>query len=148
MDGMANWGLQNDYVDLGNVEQKYLLCVFISTDCGGCAQDEPFWKALRKEISEKQVAFYVISLDVDSSKVDNFAKAYDFNDLPVLFDPQRQALAAFKIHFVPQYVLLTPSGRVMGRWNGVRRYDPKQSSATDKLKGLLDRVSGPINSVN
>jgi len=58
-----------------------------------------------------------------------------------LFDPQREALVAFKIHLVPQYILLTPEGRIVASWKGLRRYDPKQQNAMDKLDGLRDRLS-------
>jgi peroxiredoxin len=137
-------GLESGDVDLGKTDQKYLLCVFISTECVGCSQDTPFWKALRNEISEKQVAFYVIAVDADQGKVENFTQAYEFKDLPVLFDPQRQAIEAFRITFVPQYVLLEKEGRVLGRWNGIQRFDPKQESAMGKLKGLGERLSAPM----
>jgi peroxiredoxin len=135
--------LERGEVDLRKTDQKYLLCIFISTECAGCSQDEPFWKTLRDEISDKQVAFYVIAVDAEQATVENFAEAYEFKDLPVLFDPQRQAIEAFKITFVPQYVLLEKDGRVLGRWNGIQRFDPKQSTAMGKLKGLGQRLSAP-----
>lgn len=130
--------LKNDYVDLNTLEQKYLLCAFISTECGGCSEDERFWKDLLNEIGDKNVKFYVISIDSDQAKVQTFARAYDFENLPVLFDPQKQALNAFKIQFVPQYVLLTGNGKVVTRWNGIRRYDPNHQNATEKLDGLRE----------
>ncbi len=133
--------LKNDLVDLSTPEKQYLLCVFISTDCEGCSQDERFWKDLSNEISDKNVKFYVISVDRDQAKVQTFATTYEFQDLPVLFDPQREALGAFKIQFVPQYVLLTSSGKVVTRWNGIRRYKPGGQSATEKLDGLRELLS-------
>ena len=133
--------LKNDYVDLSTLEQKYLLCAFISSDCEGCSQDERFWKDLVNEISDKNVKFYVISVDRDQARVETFAKTYEFDNLPVLFDPQRQALDAFKIKFVPQYVLVTSSGKVITRWNGIRRYDPNHQKATEKLDGLRELLS-------
>lgn len=134
--------LKNDYVDLSTPEKQYLLCAFISTDCEGCSEDQRFWKDLRNEISDKNAKFYVISVDRDQAKVQTFARRYDFEDLPVLFDPQREALAAFKIQFVPQYVLLTSGGKVVTRWNGIRRYEPAGGeNATEKLDGLRELLS-------
>ena len=133
--------LKNDYVDLSTVEQQYLLCAFISTDCEGCSEDERFWKDLLNEISDKNVKFYLISVDRDQAKVQTFAKTYYFENLPVLFDPQRQALNAFKIQFVPQYVLLTSSGKVIKRWSGIRRYDPNHQNATERLDGVRELLS-------
>ena len=133
--------LKNDHVDLSTQEQKYLLCAFISTECEGCSEDERFWKDLLNETSDKNVKFYVISIDPDQAQVQTYARAYDFENLPILFDPQKQALNAFKIQFVPQYVLLTSSGKVITRWNGIRRYDPNHQNATEKLNGLRELLS-------
>jgi hypothetical protein len=131
--------LSNQYVELNSVKQKYLLFAFISAECAHCAQDQPFWKDLIKETAPS-VAFYVISIDDDQSKVEKYARAYQFDDLPVLFDPEHKALATFNIRFVPEYILLTPEGKVLGRWNGLRRYDPKQTKAIDRLEGLRGRI--------
>ena len=134
--------LKNDYVDLSTSEKQYLLCAFISTECEGCSQDERFWKDLRNEISAQNVKFYVISVDRDQAMVQTFARTYNFEDLPVLFDPQREALTAFKIEFVPQYVLLTTGGKVVTRWMGIRRYEPgRGQNATEKLDGLREFLS-------
>jgi len=131
--------LHNQEVELKSVKQKYLLCAFISAQCANCAQDQPFWKDLMKETAAN-ADFYVISIDDNQSAVEKYARAYEFDDLPVLFDPAHQALTTFNIRFVPQYILLTPDGRVVARWNGLRRYDPKQTKAIDKLEGLRGRI--------
>jgi peroxiredoxin len=133
--------LKNEYVDLSSGNNKYLLLAFLSTECAGCGREQPFWKDLTRELDEKNVTFYLISLDVDQTTVENFARAYEFADLPVLFDPQRRALNAFKTRVVPQYVLFAPDGKVMRRWDGTRRYDPQQSKAIDKLEGFRERIS-------
>lgn len=140
--------LVDGYVDLNTVKEKYLLCAFISTECPGCAKDQPFWEKLNEELAGKNVAFYLISVDDDRSRVERFVEAYEFQNLPVLYDPKGQTLMSFKIKVLPQYVLLTEGGRVMGRWNGIRHYDPKQSNAMDKLSGLLDHLSAPRISTN
>lgn len=133
--------LKNEYVDLSSGNDKYLLLAFLSTECPGCGREQPFWKDITRELDEKNVTFYLICLDVDQSTVEKFARAYEFADLPVLFDPQRLALNAFKPRVVPQYVLFTPDGKVMGRWDGTRRYDPQQTKAIDKLEGFRERIS-------
>lgn len=131
--------LRNESVELNAVKQKYLLCAFISSECATCAEDQRFWKDVSKETAAS-VDFHVISIDVDKSMIERYAKAYQFDDLSVLFDPDRQALTTFNIRFVPQYILLTPEGKVVSRWNGLRRYDPKQTTAIDSLPGLRPRI--------
>jgi len=135
--------LQNDYVNLNTVKQKYIVCALVWTECSGCKEDQPFWKELDKELHENSVAFYLIFLDNDQSRVESYLNAHDLKDLPVLCDQRGQAITSFRVQLVPQYVSVTPSGRVMGRWNGIRRYDPKKQNAMDNLKGLRERVSAP-----
>ena len=133
--------LKNDYVDLSSGNDKYLLLGFLSTECPACGREQPFWKDITRELDGKNVTFYLVCLDVDLATVEKFARAYEFADLPVLFDPERRALSAFKPRVVPQYVLFTSDGKVMARWDGTRRYDPQQTKAIDKLEGFRERIS-------
>ncbi|SRR6266567_4881029 len=133
--------LENKATDLSAREQTYLLLAFFSTKCEGCSLDQPFWKDLRKEIAGQSVAFFIVAIDVDQAAIQRYASSYDFADLPVLFDPQKSALAGFRIQFVPQYVLFSTDGKVIHRWTGIRRYEPGRGTAVDKLPGFREFYS-------
>lgn len=125
-------------VALGSVKEDYLLCGFLTPECEGCGRDAGFWKAVGEEAAKRGVAFYLISVDDDPARVAKYAEAYEFTNLPILYDPQRRAIRGFKIHFVPQYVLLDRAGRVLGRWNGVRNYGGER----DKVAEFFAPISG------
>ena len=78
---------------------------------------------MKAEAAKRRVAFFLISSDDDLARVKRFAVAYELTDLPLLFDPNHKVLRSFKISFVPQYFLMTSSGKVIQRWTGVRNHD-------------------------
>ena len=133
--------LRGEAVSLSGTSSDYLLCAFISTECAGCAQDTKFWKNLHEEAAKRGVSFYLISLDRDRSQVEKFAKAYEFDDLNILYDPDLQTIREFKISFVPQYVLLMKSGEVVRRWSGLRR--PEVTGKNDSLSQYFVSKSNP-----
>jgi peroxiredoxin len=124
---------------LKQTPDDYLLCAVFTTQCPGCARDSEMWKDLNATAEKWRVPFYLISADDDSARVQRFAKAYGFEDLHVLFDPNKRILRALKITFVPQYLLFTRSGKVVRRWNGVQNYDAAKHDLSQ-----LDRFFQPV----
>jgi peroxiredoxin len=121
--------LDGSPASLKGLAENYMLCAVFTTKCSGCAQDAPLWQDLAAEAKKRHTAFRMISLDDDRDRVKRFAEAYEFANLSVLFDPNHQKLAqAWKITFVPQYLLLSSSGRVLGRWEGIQRLEPQHQS--------------------
>ncbi|HKG47603.1 MAG TPA: redoxin domain-containing protein [Pyrinomonadaceae bacterium] len=110
-------------VDLASLKEERVLCVFIGSQCSGCAQDRELWKDLHTESPQRGVAFYVIDISDDLTELQRFSSAYNLDQLPLLFDPTRKAGPKLKIGFLPQYVLFTRQGKVIHRWDGIRHYD-------------------------
>jgi peroxiredoxin len=110
-------------VDLANAKEERVLCVFVGSHCSGCAQDRELWAGLKEESAKRGVAFYVVDVSDDLTELQHFRSAYNLDQLPLLFDPTRQVGPKLKIGFLPQYVLFTRQGRVIHRWDGIRRYD-------------------------
>jgi peroxiredoxin len=133
--------IDGNAISLKQLKEKNVLCVIFTTECPGCAKDSEMWRDLSAEAAKRKVAFYVISFDEDQSRVKRFALAYGFDDLQVFFDPHRTVARAFRIKFVPQYILMTSGGKVIGRWNGVQNYD---AAKHDFRK--LDHFFEPITS--
>lgn len=133
--------LIGDTVVLGN-SRKYILCGFFSTSCPGCSKDSEFWHSLSEEAAKKNVAFYLIGLDQDPVRVNRFAKAYGFENLTVLFDPDNHVPDRFKISLVPQYVLLASDGTVLGRWSGLSHSDADHHRAELPAQ-FLENIPGP-----
>jgi peroxiredoxin len=111
--------LDGSTVALGSLREKHLLVGLISTSCSACSKDSKFWKSLHEEATRRNVAFYLIALDREQESVEKFAKAYGFDDLPVLIDRTGRVAKTFEVSNVPQYVLLTSGGQVRERWTGL-----------------------------
>lgn len=121
--------LKGETVTLKEVKGQYVLCVIISTSCPRCVEDVELWKALSDESPKKNVAFYLISPDDTIERMKKFAEAHSIENLPILTDPRREVARSFKTKVIPQYVLLTADGRVVGRWNGLRHYNAGEQGA-------------------
>ncbi|HEX8709357.1 MAG TPA: TlpA disulfide reductase family protein [Pyrinomonadaceae bacterium] len=122
-------GLTGESISLKGLRERYLLLAVFSTSCPKCAEDAGLWKDMLNEAQRKKVAFFAVSIDTDKERVKRFAQAHEFDTLPLLYDPQNQAKKALKSEFVPQYLLLTSDGLVIGRWDGVSFADTQEKRA-------------------
>ena len=112
-------------VDLATLKEQHVLCVFVGSQCAGCAQDRELWNDLHEEAAKRDVAFYVVDISDDLEGLQRFSSAYNLDQLPLLFDPTRKAGPRLRIGFLPQYVLFTRQGQVVHRWDGIRHYDKR-----------------------
>lgn len=112
-------------VNLANLKEERLLCVFIGSVCSGCVRDADLWRDLSSEATKRGVAFYLVDIGDDATELEKFSSAYNLQSLPLLFDPsQNQRIGPrLKVGFMPQYVLFTREGEVIHRWDGVRNYN-------------------------
>ena len=117
--------LSGEPAALGSLRRHRLVCAFFSASCNACAQDADFWRALNREASQDGVDFYLIDVGDDAAAMKQFAENYGITELPILFDPAHHIGRDWRVGFVPQYLLLTPEGTVLHRWDGLRRNDPR-----------------------
>jgi peroxiredoxin len=106
-------------VAMGSLREKHLLVGLFSTSCSACSKDSKFWRSLHEEATRRNVAFYLIALDKEQENVEEFAKTYGFDDLPVLIDRTGRVPKTFEVSNVPQFILLTSGGEVRERWTGL-----------------------------
>jgi peroxiredoxin len=110
-------------VNLANLKEARLLCAFVGSICSGCIRDVELWRDLPGEASKRGVAFYLIDISDDLPELKNFSLAYNLNDLPLLYDPNKRVGSQMKVEFLPQYILFTRDGHVVHRWDGIRNYN-------------------------
>jgi peroxiredoxin len=118
--------LEGEPATITDVGEKGVICVLISVECANCSIDAQFWRDLSEESAKRGMGFYLISVDNSQVKVRNFVQAYGIEQLPVYFDPNSSAIQNLNVNMVPQYLLISANGQIMGRWDGVRRYKGKQ----------------------
>jgi peroxiredoxin len=121
--------LRGETVNLGNLKEERLLCVFISSQCSGCVRNLELWRDLSRESTRHGTAFYLVDIADERSELEQFISAYQLQELPLLYDPNQKVGAQLKVRFLPQYVLFTRSGQVVHRWDGIRSYDKQGDAA-------------------
>jgi peroxiredoxin len=131
--------IDGSQVDLSQLKNHILFVGFISESCQACISDLEFWKASKQEASEKGADFFLISID-NPLETQNFVEAHGLRDFQVVFGSETQVLTLFKVGIVPQYLLLTSQGKVVGRWNGIRGYDSSKPESKRILSEVFDLV--------
>lgn len=121
--------LTGEQVDLANLKEERLLCVFVGSRCSGCTMDAELWRALAAESPKHGTAFYVIDIGDERAELEQFSSTYNLGKLPLLFDPAQKVGPRLKVGFLPQYVLFTRRGEVVHRWDGIRQHAQRGASA-------------------
>lgn len=110
-------------VNLANLREERLLCVFVGSICSGCSRDADLWRELSSEAGKRGVAFYLVDISDQLPELEQFSSAYNLQSLPMLYDPNQKIGQRLKVGFLPQYVLFTRDGQVVHRWDGLRNYN-------------------------
>ncbi len=121
-------------------EAAYRFFVVFGSNCDACEKDVEFWRLLAKEAERRKVSFALVAMDSDGDAVRLFLDRLGFHDLPAVFDRQGEANRNFKIRMVPQYLLLTKEGRVVGRWTGLSHLD----SNNNKIRNPAEMFNGIV----
>jgi peroxiredoxin len=114
-------------VNLANLREEHLLCVFVGSICSGCPRDADLWRELSSEAGKRGVAFYLVNISDQLPDLEQFNSAYNLQSLPLLYDPNQKIGQQLKVGFLPQYVLFTRDGQVVHRWDGIRNYNKNAS---------------------
>ncbi|QKG57216.1 TlpA family protein disulfide reductase [Hymenobacter sp. BRD128] len=100
--------------------------------CPPCLAEMPGLQALYQKTDTSKVAFVLISLDANPNKARALLKRKGYT-LPVFF-PAAPLPAPFDSPSIPSTVILTPSGRLADRHDGMADYDtPAFRAALEKL---------------
>ncbi|GAA4507696.1 hypothetical protein GCM10023172_38700 [Hymenobacter ginsengisoli] len=100
--------------------------------CPPCLAEMPGLQALYQKTDTSKVAFVLISLDANPNKAKALLKRKGYT-MPVFF-PAAPLPAPFDSPSIPSTVILTPSGRLADRHDGMADYDtPAFRTALEKL---------------
>lgn len=100
--------------------------------CPPCLAEMPGLQALYQKTDTSKVAFVLISLDANPNKARALLKKKGYT-MPVFF-PAAPLPAPFDSPSIPSTVILTPSGRLADRHDGMADYDtPEFKAALEKL---------------
>jgi peroxiredoxin len=115
--------LKGEPAPLNTVATEKFLFVFFTPSCAGCSLDAALWRSLNEESAKRSTAVYLIDVGHDRTALQKFVEAYDLESLPVLISEGRSVGQVLKVNIVPLYLLVAKGGKVLHRWDGVRRYE-------------------------
>lgn len=130
--------LEDDYVPLFETPHNYTLLVFFSTTCPGCRDEKPTWQELTEVADVWNVAPFLVATDPQSAPIQQYVADQGLEDFQVVYDPSGNLSSAFKIHFVPQYLLFDEDGYLVHRSFGFT--EAHGVTPKDRARQILEGV--------
>jgi thiol-disulfide isomerase/thioredoxin len=129
---LALYDLNGRPANLRQFRGKVVLVNLWASWCPPCLAEMPALQALYQKTDTAKVAFVLISLDANPNKARALLKRRGYT-LPVFF-PAAPLPAPFDSPSIPSTVILTPSGQLADRHDGMADYDtPEFRAALEKL---------------
>ncbi len=126
------YALDGRPANLRQFRGKVVLVNLWASWCPPCLAEMPGLQALYQKTDTAKVAFVCISLDANPNKAQALLKRKGYT-LPVFF-PAAPLPAPFDAPSIPSTVILTPTGRLADRHDGMADYDtPAFRAALEKL---------------
>ncbi len=104
-------------VDLNEVQNEYVLLIFLHSDCDFCLKDLPLWKELEMRGKEKNIRVLGVTMETNLKKLVRYK---DENSLsfPVLIDREGEMFEVGAVEFTPTKILLTREREIVQVWRG------------------------------
>jgi thiol-disulfide isomerase/thioredoxin len=129
---LALYDLDGRPANLRQFRGKVVLVNLWASWCPPCLAEMPGLQALYQKTDTAKVAFVLISLDANPNKARALLKRRGYT-MPVFF-PAAPLPAPFDSPSIPSTVILTPSGQLADRHQGMADYDtPEFRAALEKL---------------
>lgn len=110
----ADFSLQNlsgETVSLSGLKGKKVLLDFWATWCPPCRSELPDMNNVANDLTAQGVVVLNISVDSDIETVKKFIARYGYNNLTVLFDDKKIAVA-YGVSAIPTKVLIDENGNI------------------------------------
>lgn len=116
------------YVRLGDLQGKIVFLNFWTTWCPTCRTEMPSMERLHRKLLGKDFAMVTVNIKETASQVKNFFEEYKLT-FTALMDTTGEVSTEFGIRAIPTTFILEKSGQILGRINGQREWDSKESVA-------------------
>jgi peroxiredoxin len=103
--------------------EPHRLLLWFSASCPSCEDNLIFWEELYTSLQSEGIAILGICTD-DPSAAQQLVSDYDLH-YPVLVPKRQSIVDAYRTNAVPQTILISPTGTVLGIWPGPLRENQK-----------------------
>jgi peroxiredoxin len=115
-------------VRLGDYRGKILFLNFWTTWCPACIIEMPSMEKLHRKLTGKNFAMVTVNIKEPALQVKKFFKKHQLT-FTTLLDTTGKVSVAFGIGAIPTTFVLDKSGRIIGRIDGPRQWDSRESVA-------------------
>jgi len=116
------------FVRLDDFRGKIVFLNFWTTWCPTCITEMPSMEKLHRKLSGKNFAMVTVNIKESALQVKNFFKKYQLT-FTALLDTTGGVSSEFGIGAIPTTFILDKKGRIIGRINGPREWDSRESIA-------------------
>lgn len=130
----ADFGQNQQSLDISAYQGKVVLVDFWATWCGPCLKSMPFFNQLFQQLPDANFQIVAINVDEDGDAARQFLDQHPV-DYPIAFDPKGDCPSAFQVKAMPSSYLVDKTGKVRYVHLGYREED--QAVIREKISGLL-----------
>ena len=116
------------FVRLDDFRGKIVFLNFWTTWCPTCITEMPSMEKLHRKLSGKNFAMVTVNIKESALQVKNFFQKYQLT-FTALLDTTGGVSSEFGIGAIPTTFILDKKGRIIGRINGPREWDSRESIA-------------------
>jgi peroxiredoxin len=126
--------LEGKEISMSSLKGKVVILSFWSIYCQPCRQEMPMLDSLYQKYKNERLEVIGVNIDRDPlASVQNFVKENRLT-FPILLDRERNAMRAYRAHFLPSTFLLDRSGIIVDKVVGIRDWSaPEYQGAVEKL---------------
>lgn len=110
--------LSNEDVLMDFSSDKESILLFLSTTCGYCRKQMPYWTDLVAKVDKGRYRITAITTETDNEAINGYIDEYKIYDWEILKIRPDEALAA-NLTATPTTIVLDKSGRVVKVWTGL-----------------------------
>ncbi|MEO1249005.1 MAG: TlpA disulfide reductase family protein [Pseudomonadota bacterium] len=109
---------------------NYILMNFWATWCAPCVEEMPSLDRLQAAYQDQPLKVVAVSIDRGGLRaVEPFFDRVGIENLEVYLDPMAHTMVAFKTRGVPTTLLISPDGKLLGRFEGEAEWDGPAAKA-------------------
>ncbi len=116
------------YIRLDEFRGKIVFLNFWTTWCPTCITEMPSMEKLHRKLIGKNFAMVAVNIKEPASQVKKFFEKHNLT-FTALLDTTGEVSAQFGIRAIPTTFILDKSGQILGRIDGPREWDHKESVA-------------------
>lgn len=126
--------LKGDQITLSDYKGKAVVINFLTTWCGYCKKELPYFVKMQQEYKDKDVVFLFVDVQENSADVKKFTNSMSIPEESVLLDQQGIAAATYAVRGFPYTYVIDKKGNVAVGFTGMVEESTLRNAVENVLK--------------